>query len=183
MRFWFFVCTVGALISSPPGADLAAPAHGAGFQPVQRLLDLSGLAWLGGDRFLAVHDAKSPDEDSRVRMSLLVLPRSLEGLLWQPLLPDFPGGPSSDLESAARIPGTDRVLLAESGDDASAFQRIFLAEVRGDRLSVTDVAEWGSFTDVFNVDARQSPGPRPAISSSGRSATRAGRAPGSIGPD
>lgn len=152
MRVWFLVWTFGALISSPPGANLAAPAHAAGFQPVERLLDLSGLAWLGGDRFLAVHDAKSPDEDSRVRASVLVLPSSLEGLLWQPLLADFPGGPSSDLESAARIPGTDRVLVAESGDDASAFQRIFLAEVRGDRLSVTDALEWSSFTDVFNVE-------------------------------
>lgn len=150
-----------------PVADLAGPAHGtefqtrspgpppyrSGFHPVQRLLDLSGLAWVDGDIFLAVHDAKNPEELRRVRVSLLMLPQSLEGLLWKPLRVRFPGGPSSDLESAARIPGTDHVLLVESGDNASSFQRIFLAEVVRNRVAVTDVIEWSSFTDVFNVEA------------------------------
>jgi hypothetical protein len=131
----------------------AEAADRAGFRPVQRLLDLSGLAWLEGDTFLAVHDAKNPDEDARVRVSLLQLPRSLRGLLWKPLRPHFPGEPSSDLESAARIPRTDQVLLVESGDDASAFQRIFLAEVHANRVSVIGEVEWGSFTEVFNVEA------------------------------
>ena len=120
---------------------------------MQRLLDLSGLAWVGGETFLAVHDAKNPDELRRVRVSLLMLPQSLEGLLWKPLRLRFPGGPSSDVERAARIPGTDHVLLVESGDDAGAFQRIFLAEVVGNRVRVTDFVEWHSFAAVFNVEA------------------------------
>ena len=150
------------------------------------------MAWLDGDTFLAVHDAKNPDENTRVRVSLLVLPRSLEGLLWRPLRPHFPGGQSSDLESAARIPGTDEVLLVESGDDASAFQRIFLAEVRPNRLSVVGAVEWGSFTDVFNVEATAVAetetgylfiwAERNSGSSSGRSATRASKARRSTGP-
>jgi hypothetical protein len=167
MNFWGYASVAGALMSLLPVADLAGPAHGAGFQtrwpgfqphrggfrPVQRLLDLSGLAWVGGDTFLAVHDAKNPDELHRVRVSLLMLPQSLEGLLWKPLRLRFPGGASSDLESAARIPRTDHVLLGESGDDASLFRRIFLAEVVGNRVSVTDAIEWSWFTDVFNVEA------------------------------
>lgn len=142
-----------ALVSTPLALQSAALADGGGFRPVQRMSDLSGLAWLDGDTFLAVHDAKHPDEDTRVRVSLLQLPRSLDGLLWRPLRPHFPGGPSSDLESAARIPGTDEVLLVESGDDNSAFQRIFLAEVHANRVSVIGAVDWGSFTDVFNVEA------------------------------
>jgi hypothetical protein len=109
-----------------PGACVARSGRcGAdasqGYRPVQQLLDLSGLAWLGGDRFLAVHDAKYPDEPDRVRTSTLTLPSSLDGVLWKPLQPRFPTAPSSDLESAARIPGTDQVLPVESGDDAGEF--------------------------------------------------------------
>jgi hypothetical protein len=160
-------CASIALMSLLAVVDIAGPAHGAGrgiqedgvrsdrsgFRPVQRLPDLSGLAWVGGDTFLAVHDAKNPHELDRVRVSLLRLPQSLEGLLWKPLWVRFPGGPSSDLESAARIPGTNHVLLVESGDDAGPFQRIFLAKVVGNGVSVTDVVEWSWFTDVFNVEA------------------------------
>lgn len=146
---------VTGLVERARGADLhwADHVHRGGFRPVQRLLDLSGLAWVGGDTFLVVHDAKNPDELRRVRVSLLMLPQSLEGLLWKPLRLRFPGGLSSDFESAARVPGTDQVLLVESGDDAGVFQRIFLAEVVGNFVHVIDVVEWSSFTDVFNVEA------------------------------
>lgn len=150
-RFW--IAAAALLIWSLAVDADAGPRHQFGFRPVQRLLDLSGLAWIGGDTFLAVHDAKNPDELRRVRVSLLMLPQSLEGLLWKPLRLRFPAGASSDLESAARIPGTDDVLLVESGDDAGAFQRIFLAEVDDHRVNVTGEVEWGSFTSVFNVEA------------------------------
>ena len=49
----------------------------ADYRPVQKLLDFSGLAWLGGDRFLIVHDAKNPDELNRDRVSLLKTPVSV----------------------------------------------------------------------------------------------------------
>ena len=120
---------------------------------VSKLLDLSGLAWIGGDNFLVVHDAKNPDERGRTRVSLLVLPSSLDGILWRELHPRFPGGLSSDLESAARIPGYNEVLLVESGDNAGPFQRIFLAELDRNRVNILDVVEWDSFTEVFNVEA------------------------------
>lgn len=123
-----------------------------GYRPVQKLLDLSGLAWMGGDTFLAVHDAKYPDEAERVRTSLLRLPSSLDGIQWFPVRPHFPGGPSSDLESAARIPGTPRVLLLESGDDGSGLDRIYLALVGPRRIHILDVIEWSSFTSVYNVE-------------------------------
>ncbi len=120
---------------------------------VSKLLDLSGLAWIGGDNFLVVHDAKNPDERGRTRVSLLVLPSSLDGILWRELHPRFPGGLSSDLESAARIPGYNEVLLVESGDNAGPFRRIFLAELDRNRVNILDVVEWDSFTEVFNVEA------------------------------
>jgi hypothetical protein len=123
-----------------------------GFRPVQRLLDLSGVVWMGGDTFLAVHDAKYPDELQRVRVSLLQLPSSLDGIQWKPLHPRFPGRPSSDLESAARIPGTEEVLLVESGDDASGLERIYRARVGPRDVDILDAIEWSSFTPVYNVE-------------------------------
>lgn len=101
---------------------------------VTNLPDLSGLAWIEGDTFLAVHDAKNPEENDRPRVSLLRLPQSLDGigltnvtLQWpQPL------GLSGDLESVARIPGTDFYLLVESGEgrhEGTRFNRMFLARI------------------------------------------------------
>ncbi len=119
----------------------------------RRLLDLSGLVWLDGDTFLAVSDAKNPDEPHLNRLSVLTLPESLDGLGFRPIRVRYPGGPSSDFESAAGIPGTPYVLLAESADDASDFQRIFLAEVRRNRARIVDVTSWSDFTDAFNIEA------------------------------
>lgn len=151
MKFLSIPAATVALACAIPASAGSEPQ--LGFRPVQRLLDLSGLAWVGGDTFLVVHDAKNPDELRRVRVSLLMLPQSLEGILWKPLRLRFPGGASSDLESAARIPGRDQVLLVESADDAGAFQRIFLAEVENNRVDVIDEVDWTSFTDAFNVEA------------------------------
>jgi len=101
--------------------------------PVQAtiLLDLSGLASLGPDQALAVHDGKNPDENDRPRASILTLTDSPTGVTWQPVAFEWPAemGPASDLESASGIPGSSLVLLAESGDEASDFQRLFLAEI------------------------------------------------------
>ena len=135
-------------------APLPADAGSLGFRPVQRLLDLSGLAWIEDDLFLAVHDAKFPDERRRVRVSLLNIPESLSGIQWKPLHPRFPGSQSNDLESASRIPGTRHVLLVESGDDANTLDRIFLARVKHNRVRVRQFVEWRSFyADIFNVEA------------------------------
>lgn len=109
--------------------------------------DLSGLAWIAGDTFVAVHDAKNPAENERPRVSLLRLPTSLDGVAWEPVDLDWPEplGPSSDLESAARIPGTSSLLLLESGEgtaDGTQFARVFVADYREQRVRITGVAEW-----------------------------------------
>jgi hypothetical protein len=113
---------------------------------------LSGLAWLGGDRFLAVHDAKNPNESDLVRATILRLPRSLDGIQATALELEWPDpqGESSDLESADRVPGTNRLLLAESGNDGSEFHRIFLAEQRDDAVRLIEVADWPA--RIHNVE-------------------------------
>ena len=118
-----------------------------------KLLDLSGLAWIGGDLFLSVSDAKSPDEDRLNRVSLLKLPDSLNGLGFRSLRLKFPDGLSSDLESAAGVPGSRYVLLAESSDDNGPAQRIFLAKVGRSHIRIVDATEWDSFTDVYNIES------------------------------
>ncbi len=149
--------TMKATLAGALMALALAGCAGTGTQaqpkPPAPLLDLSGLAWLGGDRFLAVHDAKTPKEDDLPRVSILTLPVSLDGVGRVDATPAFPDAPSSDLEAVAAIPGTDTLLLAESGDDAGSFDRIFLAEVRGDAVQILDVVRWRDFTDYYNVEA------------------------------
>ena len=93
--------------------------------------DLSGLATAGDGRFLAVHDAKNPDELDRPRVSVLFTPRDLEGVLYKALTVDWGDIDSSDLESIARIGGSNRYLLCESGDDGDpTYRRIFKARLQ-----------------------------------------------------
>ena len=84
--------------------------------PPTRLPGLSGLAWVGADTLLAVHDAKaSPEERDHPRLSLLRGPTKTNRTLnWRPLAVNWPAshGPSSDLESIARVPGTHQFILA-----------------------------------------------------------------------
>ena len=137
----------------PAGADGRPRAK----QSNRKLLDISGLVWIEDDLFLAVSDAKRPDENKLTRVSLLTLPSSLDGVGFRPLSPSFPGGLSSDFESAAGIPGSKKLLLVESADDDGKYQRIFLAKLVGKqigrkRLRILDMVKWGSFTEVFNVE-------------------------------
>lgn len=113
------------------------------------LPDLSGLAWIEGDAFLAVHDAKAPDEAARPRVSLLELPPG-GAPSWAPLAVRWPDMPSHDLESIARIPGTATYLLAESGNGGSAFRRLFVAQLDGRALTIREAAEWP--VEVFDVE-------------------------------
>jgi hypothetical protein len=103
-----------------------------------QLPDISGLAWIEQDTFLAVHDAKNPEENNRPRVSILSLPRTPEGIQWKPLELDWPPPlkESSDLESIARIPGTSLFLLVESGESIynnQRFGRIFLIELKDEK--------------------------------------------------
>jgi hypothetical protein len=145
------VCLLAAaaLIAGCGGDDAEreeSPAEG------ETIPDLSGLAWLGGDRFLAVHDAKNPDELDSPRLSILTLPDSLGGIEAEVVDVEWPDpqGPSSDLESADRVPGTDRVIFAESGDDGGDFQRIFLAEYSDGEVEIVDHIDWPR--PVYNVE-------------------------------
>lgn len=109
--------------------------------------DISGLAWVERDTFLAVHDAKNPEENHLPRVSLLRLPRTPEGVSWKPLDVSWPApaAKSSDLESVARIPGTSLFLLVESGESshgARRFSRIFLAELGGESLTIRSATEF-----------------------------------------
>lgn len=117
------------------------------------LPDLSGLAWMGDDLFIAVHDAKNSDELDRPRVSLMTPAKSLLGVLWSRQDPAFPNKKSSDLESAARIPGTAKVLLSESTDDGGPFNRIFLGELQHDAVKILGVTTWSAFTKSYNVEA------------------------------
>ncbi|MGI9525104.1 MAG: hypothetical protein ACR2PG_26035 [Hyphomicrobiaceae bacterium] len=117
------------------------------------LPDLSGLAWIGGKTFIVVHDAKNPEELHLPRVSLMALPSSLEGVLWRSTNPIFSRRKSSDLESASRIPGTQMVLLVESTDNGSSFDRIFLAELIEDDVNIVAETAWSNFTKSFNVEA------------------------------
>ena len=122
------------------------------FRQASDLPDLSGLAWLGGDCFLAVHDAKIDGESGNPRASLIYLPTDTQGVHWKRQGLDFRGPKSNDLESAARIPGTMDVLLAESGDNGNPrFQRIFKAHVEDNRVRIIDVTRWP--VAIHNVEA------------------------------
>jgi hypothetical protein len=144
MRLLFAITCLVACYSAGSGPDPRPPIEST--STVNAAPDISGLAWLESDTFLAVHDAKNPMENDRPRVSLLRLPRSVEGLTWQPLSVAWPSplGPSSDLESIARIPGTDTFLLLESGEprvDGPRFRRAFLVELRNNEAVLLSFAE------------------------------------------
>lgn len=117
-----------------------------------RLLDISGLAWIQDNTFLAVSDAKNPDEKAFTRVSLLGLPNSLSGINFNALKLKFPGGLSNDLESAAGIPGTNKVLLVESANNNDVYQRIFLADVGENSVAIKETVVWTDFASVYNVE-------------------------------
>ena len=141
--------SVALHVAACAARQASAPAPDAGEARRASLLpDVSGLAWLGGDRFLAVHDAKYPEEPGRPRVSVLRLPTGLDGVRWTPLSTAFPARPATDLESVARVPDADgrvRVLVAESGEEVrekGSTRRIFLLEIAGDRAEVVDQVDW-----------------------------------------
>lgn len=115
-------------------------------QTTDPMPDISGLAWVEQDIFLAVHDAKNPEENHRPRVSLLWLPRTLEGVRWKPIKVSWPAPmmESSDLESIARIPGTSLFLLVESGESSykgQRFCRVFVAELKNEQVEILSFTE------------------------------------------
>lgn len=115
------------------------------------LRDLSGLAWVEGDVFITVHDVKSAGYP---RVTLVQTPTAHGGIRVRHLDVDWSaaqGGISHDLESVTRIPGTDRYLLAESGDNERGPQRLFLVSVSLEGLEILETVPWP--VPVFNVEA------------------------------
>jgi hypothetical protein len=121
------------------------------------LPDLSGLAWIEDDLFIGVHDTKRDTEHNhRPRISLVRLPKSkIEGVTWESLDLKFPGpeGPSSDLESAGRIPGGKGFLFAESGQGGEGARRIFFAVYSNGTLNIESQISWP--VPVENVEATE----------------------------
>ena len=119
-----------------------------------QLADLSGLAWLGGDKFIAVHDAKTDDaEMSKPRLAELKLPTDLHGIHHTDRRLAFKGTIPNDLESIAKIPGSDEFLLVESGDSMQdpTVQRIFKAKLINNRLDIVSQTQWP--VKITNVEA------------------------------
>jgi hypothetical protein len=119
------------------------------------LLDLSGMAWIEGDLFLAVHDGKNePEELDWPRVSLVQLPKhELQGIVWRNLDVTFPGphGRSNDLESVCRIPGSKAFLLCESGQKTKQYRRFFYAVYADGKLTIPAYLTWP--VEVTNVEA------------------------------
>ncbi|MDV2998723.1 MAG: hypothetical protein N5P05_000329 [Chroococcopsis gigantea SAG 12.99] len=121
--------------------------------PVYQLPDLSGLAWVKDDLFVAVHDAKNSKENGD-RISLLTIPDRSRKLVWQPQSINWPSplGRSSDLESITRVPETSLFLAAESGGDRKkGYTRIFKLKYDRDRLSLIESINWP--VNINNVEA------------------------------
>jgi hypothetical protein len=113
---------------------------------LRTLPDLSALAWLDGERFLALHDSKNPLMPERPRISLIQLPQSFGSQFWKVLSLDWPApqGLSSDLESIARIPGTASFLFVESGEkykNNPQFRRIFHVDFQDEQLKLRSFIE------------------------------------------
>jgi hypothetical protein len=144
-------CFVSAVLA---GCTATSRSHG-GLQPIPVLPDISGMSWMSGERLLVVHDSKRGEgELARGRVGLLSLPTGPAGVQYLPLDVRWPAtGASHDLESVAHIPGTQRVLLAESGDNGDGLTgpRLFLTEVRGTRLELLETVEWPE--PIYNVEA------------------------------
>lgn len=138
-------------------APAALPGRSEESARARSLPDLSGLAWVEDDLFLAVHDAKpSARKPESPRISLVRLPRSKrEGVSWEPLPLTVPGagGPISDLESVSRLPGGQGFLLAESGQGGRKARRLFLATVRNGSLELKASVPWP--VPVTNVEATE----------------------------
>jgi hypothetical protein len=151
-----FFLTIALSLAALMGCA-GGPARPREFSRATTLPDLSGLAWVEDDLFLAVHDTKrTPEKMDWPRVSLVRLAKSkAEGPTWKPLDVKFPGpdGPSSDLESASPIPGGRGFLFAESGQEGDRARRIFFAVLKNETLSIESFVNWP--VPVHNVEGTE----------------------------
>jgi len=147
-RSWVMVSVLFIVASlSGYGTSCADPHY-------RQLPNLSGMAWVEDDLFIAIHDSKRNSEQFNLpRVSFLRLPKSEpQGVMWRPLHLKFPGpeGRSSDMESAARIPGGKSFLFAESGQEGPD-PRIFHAVYNDGKLQIESYIVWP--VAITNVEA------------------------------
>jgi len=115
----------------------------SGYIQATGFADVSGMAWIRDDLFLVIQDAKNPE--TLPRACLLEVPTGPAGIFWKPLDVQFPEYNANDLEGIARIPGTDRFILAESTEELAEKPysgRLFLGELRGESLEIIDLVRW-----------------------------------------
>jgi len=125
---------------------VSAAAHG------QDLAPISGLAWADEHTLIAVHDAKSPSENRKPRVSLITVPKTGDQFKIDYVDIEWPspGGHSSDLEAVAAIPGTPLFIAAESGQDSGKHKRLFLLKFEHRKLRMVSQVDWP--VDVKNVE-------------------------------
>ena len=100
----------------------------------------SGMAQIGPDDYLVVHNTKAGQSDPRLG---IIRVKPDEPLEYAPLIVDnwvHPQGPANDLESACALPGRPgELLIAESGYQKNFYGRIFHLDIRGTTLRVLSV--------------------------------------------
>ena len=126
-------------------------------ESLNTLPDISGLSWIEGNLFVAVHDAKnSPAEKDLPRLTLVRVPAAgTEGITFNHVDLEFPGadGASSDLESVCSFPGRKDFLLVESGFYEGKYGRIFHANIENDSVHIVSYIKWPF--EVDNVEATE----------------------------
>lgn len=100
----------------------------------------SGMAQIGPDDYLVVHDTKAGRNDPRLGIIRI---KPDEPLQYAPLIVDnwvHPQGPANDLESTCALPGRPgELLIAESGYQKNLYGRIFHLDIRGTTLRILSV--------------------------------------------
>ncbi len=117
------------------------------------LPNLSGLAWIEGDRFIGCQDAKVAGGKSKPRYASLHLATNSRGVTYRDAGFTFKGISPNDLESIAKVPGENTLLLCESGNSQKnpAIQNIFKARITDQGIEIVDVVKWPVL--VHNVEA------------------------------
>lgn len=111
--------------------------------------DISGIAPVGIDTYLVVHDAKGHKPKSP-RIGLVKINRDKEKLKYVPLAFTNPPNPiTSDLEAICRLPGADEFLITESNYWKGDYGRIFHIKLNGDKVSVLKSIQLPDIDDDF----------------------------------
>ncbi len=116
---------------------------------------ISGLAFLGQDTFLTVHDTKyNPSDQKGIWFGLFYYPdKHLNSqFLWTPLHVDWGNLEQlpSDLEFATNIPNSPFILVGESGSSGSQHSRLFIFRSGNQNIKVETVVDWPS--KISNIE-------------------------------